>query len=453
MDYCMSAQLRGFNFFAHIGGNFGLAVAARHTLAWLLSQRQPVCLRDANTGDPRFRLDHTYDTLVTHWPWGLPYDVNIFHLNPPEIDAFLAVEWQLLPIDQRMSIAVPFWELPSLPPLWRDVLAEMDLVLAPTRFVQTAVQHSVPGARTLHFPIAIPTPAPARPDRTGLGLPEQGLIFLSAFDVVSDMHRKNPWAAIEAFQAAFTAQEPVCLVVKLNNSSFLPEVKPQLDRLRQVAAADRRIVLVDRHLSQPDLFSLYASCDVFVSLHRAEGLGLILMEMMSLAKPVITTAWSGNMDFTNLDNACLVDYDMVRVQATLTPYQDESARSEVLWADPRVATAVAWMRRLYAEPTLRARIGQQAAWDMRQRAEADRSATLAEIQRLLWSPEIQAGHPARARRMFQRRIDGLTGTIRHAPRESLRRVAAVAREALAPGGAVAVESATAFHEPDPKFRT
>jgi hypothetical protein len=168
---------------------------------------------------------------------------------------------------------------------------------------------------------------------------------------------------------------------------------------------------------------------------------------------VITTAWSGNMDFTNLDNACLVDYDMVRVQATLTPYQDESARSEVLWADPRVATAVAWMRRLYAEPTLRARIGQQAAWDMRQRAEADRSATLAEIQRLLWSPEIQAGHPARARRMFQRRIDGLTGTIRHAPRESLRRVAAVAREALAPGGAVAVESATAFHEPDPKFRT
>jgi hypothetical protein len=81
MDYCMSAQLRGFNFFAHIGGNLGLAVAARHTLAWLLSQRQPVCLRDANTGDPRFRVDHTYDTLVTHWPWGLPYDVSIVHLN------------------------------------------------------------------------------------------------------------------------------------------------------------------------------------------------------------------------------------------------------------------------------------------------------------------------------------------------------------------------------------
>jgi glycosyltransferase involved in cell wall biosynthesis len=441
----------GFNFFAHIGGNFGLAVAARSTLAWLLAQRQSVCLRDANTGYPHFRQDHTYDALRTHRLWGLPYGVNLFHLNAPELDRFLALEWLLLPIERRMNVIVPFWELPSLPPLWRKVLAAMDLVLAPTRFVQTIVETNLPGLRTLHFPIVTPKPTPAQPDRARFGLPEQGLIFLSAFDVASDMHRKNPWGAIEAFQAAFGAQEAVHLVIKLNNSGLVPEARPHLSRLRQLVAADRRVVLIDQHLSQPDLFSLYASCDVFVSLHRSEGLGLILMEMMALGKPVIATAWSGNMDFTSLDNACLVDYDMVPVDANLVPYQDESARTGALWAKPRVATAVAWMRRLQAEPALRARVGQQAAQDMQNRVEADRSGTIEDIRRLLGSPEIQASHPARAQRLLRQRIERLADTIHYSPRTFLRRLGAMAREAATPDGSQSLGN-RARCELDPRLR-
>jgi glycosyltransferase involved in cell wall biosynthesis len=430
----MRAHPYGFNFFAHIGGNFGLAVAARSTLAWLLSQRQLVCVRDASTGDERFRQDHTYDALVTHRPWGLPYGVNLFHLNPPQLDLCLALEWQFLPIEWRMNVAVPFWELPSLPPLWRGMLAAMDLVLAPTRFVQEIVESNIPGARTLHFPIVIPKPAPAQPARARFGLPEQGLVFLSAFDVASDIHRKNPWAAIEAFQRAFTAQERVHLVVKLSNSGSVPEAQPLVERLRQVAASDRRVVLIDQHLPQPDLYCLYASCDVLVSLHRAEGLGLIPMEMMSLGKPVIATAWSGSMDFTNPDNSCLVDYDMVPVQGACAAYQQESARATVLWADPRMETAVAWMRRLQAEPDLRARIGQQAAQDMQHRAEADRSGTLADIRRVLFSPETQAGHPARARWLFQHRVERLARSFCHSPMGFLRRGGDMLRKAVAPSG-------------------
>jgi glycosyltransferase involved in cell wall biosynthesis len=205
------------------------------------------------------------------------------------------------------------------------------------------------------------------------------------------------------------ANEPVHLVVKLNNAGLWPHLQPLLDRLHQIAADDPRIVLIDRQLALPDLFSLYASCDVFVSLHRAEGLGLILMEMMSLGKPVIATAWSGNMDFTNSDNTCLVDYDMVPVQATLIPYQQESVRSE--WANPRLATAVRWMRRLLAEPDLHRRIGQQAALDMRRRAHADRSGILDEIQTRLASPEVQSRHQARARWFLQRRFQGLVWSL------------------------------------------
>ena len=422
----------GFNFFGHVSGNFGLAVAARSTLAWLLSQRQSVYLRDVNTGDGRSGQNHAYDGLMTSRLWGLPLGANLFHLNPPEMDLHLPQEWRFLPVERRMNLMVPFWELPTLPPLWCDVLGAMDLVLAPTRFVQSIIDSNVSGAQTLHFPIIIPIPTSARPNRARFGLPEHGLVFLSAFDVASDLHRKNPWAAIEAFQAAFVEQEPVHLVVKLNNSNLWPHVQPLLDRLRQTATDDRRVVLIDEHLPQADLFSLYASCDVFVSLHRAEGLGLILMEMMSLGKPVIATAWSGNMDFTNADNACLVDYTMVPVESTHATYQEESARAAPRWADPHVTTAAAWMRRLHAEPALRARIGQQAAETMRRRSESDRSGIVEEIQRLLTAPETRASHKMRARWLFERRFDGLARSFQRSPRAFLEQLRAMASEVANP---------------------
>jgi hypothetical protein len=108
-----------------------------------------------------------------------------------------------------------------------------------------------------------------------------------------------------------------------------------------------------------------------------------------------------------------------------------SQRGVALWADPRVATAAAWMQRLYREPELRARIGQRAAEDMRQRARFDRSGMLADIRRLLSSPEILAGHPERARRLWERRFQGLVRSFCEWPRGFLRRVGAMVRESLA----------------------
>ena len=413
----------GFNFFGPVSGNLGLAEAARLTLGWLLAQRQPICLRDVRLGgEGWWGQIHTYDNLVTRRFSGLPFGVNLFHLNPPLFDSRLSLGWFFLPIERRMNLVVPFWELPSLPPLWRDVLGAMDLVLAPSRFVQSIVESNVPAARTLHFPISVPVVAPAKPDRARFGLPDRGFVFLCTLDVGSDLQRKNPWAAIEAFQTAFVGGEPVCLVVKLNNSNLCPRAWSQLDRLRQIANNDRRVVLVDRQLARADLHSLFASCDAFVSLHRAEGLGLVLMEMMSLGKPVIATAWSGNMDFTSPDNACLVDYDMVPAQATNPEYQEEVARTAPLWANPRMATAVTWMRSLYAEPALRARIGQQAAQDMHRRADADGSGILQDIQHLLASPEVQASHHLRARWLARRRIAGLARRLVHSPQSLSRRL-------------------------------
>src|SRR5438874_1058652 len=107
--------------------------------------------------------------------------------------------------------------------------------------------------------------------------------------------------------------------------------------------------------------SLCAASDVFVSLHRSEGLGLGLIEAIALGKPVIATAWSGNMIFMNSLNSCLVSYRLVAVKATHPVYSQRLLGSRAVSANPSLVDASAWMVRLVDEPILRSTLGSRAA--------------------------------------------------------------------------------------------
>jgi hypothetical protein len=56
---------------------------------------------------------------------------------------------------------------------------------------------------------------------------------------------------------------------------------------------------------------LAATCEVTVSHHRAEGLGLGLLQASSLGNPVIATGLVGTVDFPTPDTTGLVGYDLV----------------------------------------------------------------------------------------------------------------------------------------------
>jgi glycosyltransferase involved in cell wall biosynthesis len=74
---------------------------------------------------------------------------------------------------------------------------------------------------------------------------------------------------------------------------------------------------------------------------------------MFMGKPVVATAWSGNLDFMTDGIACLVPARLIR--AADENYDIPRAK----WADPSVEAAAMWLTRL-TDPALRERIGEAA---------------------------------------------------------------------------------------------
>ena len=109
-----------------------------------------------------------------------------------------------------------------------------------------------------------------------------------------------------------------------------------------------------------------AGCDAYVSLHRAEGWGLTMAEAMAGGKPVIATAYSGNVDFMTPENSWMVPYRLVDIPDTAGPYA--GCRR---WAEPDLDAAAAAMRDVYEHPDRAATKAQQGAADMRARAVSD----------------------------------------------------------------------------------
>ena len=76
---------------------------------------------------------------------------------------------------------------------------------------------------------------------------------------------------------------------------------------------DSRIKVLMKTLSREEIDELITKSHVFVSLHRAEGFSLPLLEARMAGLATIATAWSGNMDFMNENDSILVPARLVEM--------------------------------------------------------------------------------------------------------------------------------------------
>jgi glycosyltransferase involved in cell wall biosynthesis/2-polyprenyl-3-methyl-5-hydroxy-6-metoxy-1,4-benzoquinol methylase len=283
-----------------------------------------------------------------------PYDVNIVCVNADQIPRF-ATDAGAAFFEGRHTVGYWFWELEQFPSTMHAAFDYVDEVWAATRFVAAGIR-AIGRRPVFTIPLPIPIP-PCSPDvtRTSLRLPP-GFMFLFMFDFFSTLERKNPVALIRAFDRAFRVNEgPILIIKTINGESRLND----LEKVRAAARGRPDILIVDTYYSADQKNSLLGLCDCYVSLHRSEGFGLTMAEAMGLGKPVIGTAYSGNLDFMTPDNSYLVDYAQAAVPADCPPYPKGTP-----WADPNIDQAAEYMRRVYEAPAEAAWKGQLARQDV-----------------------------------------------------------------------------------------
>lgn len=314
------------------------------------------------------------------------YDTNVF-VSYPHLEVVLSRTVPEHVLRGRRNIVYLAWEQRDGSHYWADTLAEFDQIWALSEFAADSLRRA-----TRRDVLAVPSvvdfdafpPAAAKAD---VGLDPGLQHFLYVFDANSSIERKNPEAAIRAFARAFSPTDPVRLVMKISNARRL-EHRERLRRMLREAPAWLEPVFILEDLPRRDLLRLVSAVDCYVSLHRAEGFGYTCAEAMAYGKPVIATAYSGNLQFMDRDNSFLVNYREIPVAAPDGPFQRGS-----VWAEADVDDAAARMRSVFEDRALAAAVGSKGREAVRARLSA---AAVGDVVRRALSGPSYAAEPAQA---------------------------------------------------------
>ena len=263
-------------------------------------------------------------------------------------------------LKNRYVIGQWFWELEELPERYQRSFELVDEIWAPTMFIKEAIEKKAPqSVNVVHMPLPLVTPPVDHSisrEKFGIGV---GYAFLFTFDFLSVLKRKNALGVIDAYCAVFSPNDGAVLVVKtINGEKRLPE----LEKVRWKIRDRKDIVIIDEYLDVEQSSALMNICDCYVSLHRSEGLGLTMAEAMLLGKPVIATAYSGNMDFMTDETALLVPWEYVAVGEDA-----ESYPTDALWAEPDLTIASSMMRKVFQDKEFGLALGDRAKHDLQTR--------------------------------------------------------------------------------------
>lgn len=325
----------GVNLIGNICAESGLGQSCRLVASALDKTGFPLSIYKYEQLGAEGQGDHSWENRLSK---ELPYDVNLIHINPHELGlAFIQQDASVW--NYRYNIGYWLWELEEFPDEWTPCFQCLDEIWAPSEFICNAIRKKTTlpvRCMPYHVDVSIGTIY----EREHFGIPEDKFLYLMMYDQSSCMERKNPIGVLNAFKKAFDKQnQSVGLVIKINNPT--PESRKLI---RSVLDGYTNVYLIEETLSRDEVNSLTKCVDVVVSLHRAEGFGLVLAEAMLLGTPTIATNWSSNTEFMNEDVACMVDYELTTIEKDMPPFKAGNR-----WADADLEQAAGYMRKLYED--------------------------------------------------------------------------------------------------------
>jgi glycosyltransferase involved in cell wall biosynthesis len=292
----------------------------------------------------------------THYAQRPNFKNNLFFINANEINNVKTYFPHLFA--DKYNMAVWWWEFDDYFEYPENV-DYIDEVIVFTDFVKTAIEKTAPEKvkvtkKTYPFLKNWELISTKDEIRGELGLSKSDYVFIYVFDLYSSIERKNPFDLLEVFAQVVKGNPDAKLVLKIGHGAAMSAEFAEIKQ--SIAGLDLQdsVIIIDKPLSRNYLMSLVDAADVYISLHRSEGLGLGMLEAMYLGKPVVATGYGGNLEFMNEENSYLVDYELTPISKDFGPY-----KKGWLWAQPDKAHAVSLLEGIISDKEKARQMGEE----------------------------------------------------------------------------------------------
>ena len=275
----------------------------------------------------------------------LDYDLVIVHTVPEYFPFWTAAE------PGRTIIGNTVWETTAIPRHWAPLLNAVDHLLVPCHWNKSVFEQS--GVTTpIDVVPHVAADAAETPDDADRD-DGDGYVF---YTINTWTHRKALPLTVAAFCEAFTASDPTTLVIKTTSRDFTatglrrrlrPTSAGALRRLVRRFPRPPRVRLITDDLSDAQMRRLHRRGDCYVSLCRGEGWGIGAFDAATYGKPVVMTAFGGQLDYLAADHAYLVGSDLVPVTdpESALSYSPDQRWASRTWRMPCDASATSWLTR------------------------------------------------------------------------------------------------------------
>jgi glycosyltransferase involved in cell wall biosynthesis len=299
----------------------GVGESARLCADALASRGLPIRLRDVST-DPE-----SPEAIGWHGPResAMSATSRILHLNPPMLPRAVA-SIGFGKFARAFNIGYWAWELEEIPSEWKNAFRYMNAIFVPSVFTRDAlVRHTDRPVLVVPHPVTEKTAEDAI--RCRFSIPEDAFLVSSVFSAGSSINRKNPQAVIKAFQI-FRAHHPNSFL--LMKASGNPATDEALRTLLAETEGMPDVKIVTDRLPSSMIQGIIRQSDAYLSLHRSEGFGLTVAEAILHETPVVSTGWSGTVDFCDPANTWNTRYNLIPV---VDDHPEFASLAHARWAD------------------------------------------------------------------------------------------------------------------------
>lgn len=282
-----------------------------------------------------------------------PASINIYCINGNEVEqAVKHLSYQ--ETWSGYNIIYPAWELSRYPETWAAQLDKFDEIWASSTFTYEALRNACK-KEVVKLPLACGVSLSSFLGRRYFQIPESSYAFLFFFDLKSYTSRKNPYAVINAFKQLLKLRpySKAHLVIKINGAESNPEEYKKVTEALGILGDNA--TCISHTMTSNEVKNLQRNCDCFISLHRSEGFGFGIAEAMAFGKPVIATAYSGNLEFMDANVSYGVNYQLIPLGESDYPFADGQ-----VWADADWNEAAQHMAHLIDSPQTGREKGKQA---------------------------------------------------------------------------------------------